>query len=482
MKKIILALLFAAFAVPAFSQAGSKFDLQTQKFARDKDMVDVEFTIDVNGKHLPATEQWTITPVIRAGSTEKALAPITIVGRNRGNILKREQKLRGIELPDDLYRVRRRDNTTITYKQRVPFEAWMRGSSLVLDETCITCQRIHDYTDNMGHIVAPEPPRPYVMVPHPAFVTPKQEEIKARNIAATAFIDFPVNSTVIQRNFRQNPQELDKIRNTLNQVRNDKDLTFKGVHLHGYASPEGGYANNERLATGRVQALRNYVASNFSVPSRDIATAHTAEDWAGLKALIEKSNIAGKSELLAIVNSADAPDTKEARMKAVQGGAPWRVILAEMMPSLRRTDYRVDFNVREYNLQDSREILRTNPSLLSHYELDMLAKDFGVNSPEYARIYDLIDKQFPTEDDANLNVAAYKIGKGDYVGAKLNLDRVKVKSPAYYTNLGIVQMMQGHYREAEQSLRQAGNNPQALRNLQEVQKFLEVQREIDSYK
>ncbi len=482
MKKIILTALFAAFALPAFSQAGSVFDIQTQKFVRDKNMVDVEFTIGVDGKNLHSTEQWTITPVIRSGNTEQRLAPITIVGRNRGNILVREQNLRGMELPAVLYKVRRRDNTTITYTKMVPYQDWMKGATLVLDETCISCQQAHNFTDNMGNIFAPEPPRPYVVAMQPAYVIPVQEEVKERNIEATAFIDFAVNSTAIQRNFRQNPQELDKIMNTLNEVKNDKDLTFKGIHLQGFASPEGGYANNERLANGRVQALRNYVASNFSVPASNIATGYTAEDWTGLKALIEKSQINGKSELLAIVNSTDAPDTKEANMKRVLGGAPWRVILTDMMPGLRRTDYRVDFTVREYNLQDSREIYRSNPSLLSHYELDLLAKEFGANSPEYARIYGLIDKQFPTDDNANLNVAAYKISKGDYAGAKINLDRVSVKIPAYYNNLGIVQMMQGNHAEAERSFRQAGNNADAQHNLREVAKFLEVQREIESFK
>ncbi len=482
MKKIILAALFVAFAMPAFSQAGSQFDLETQKFARDKDMVDIQFTIGVDGKNLRATEQWTITPVIRAGSTEKALAPITIAGRNKGHILERELKLRGAALPEGLYRVRRRDNTTIEYSQRVRFEDWMKNASLVLDETCITCQRIHDYADNMGNINAPEPPKPYVVAMRTSYIAPKQEEVKERNIAATAFIDFQVNKTEIQRNFRQNPQELDKIRNTLNEVKNDKDLTFQGVFLEGFASPEGGYAGNERLANGRVQSLKNYIASNFSVPSNSISTGYTAEDWAGLKNLVENSSIQGKSELLAIINSTEAPDTKEANMKKVQGGAPWRVILSDMMPALRRTDYRVDFTVREYNIQDSREMLEKNPSLLSHYELDLLAKEFGPNSAQYARIYGLIDKQFPTDDAANLNVAAYKIGKGDYAGAKINLDRIVNKTPAYYNNLGIVQMMQGNHRQAEESFRQATTLEEAKHNLQEAVKFLEVQREIESYK
>lgn len=482
MKKIITAALLSVLSLPVFAQAGSEFDIQTVKFERNKNMVNVEFTIGVDGKDMRPTEQWTITPEIRSGNTVKQLAPITIVGNNKRKMLDRAHKLYGKAYPGTLYEVRRRDAIIVNYSQSVPYEDWMKNSTLVLGEECIACSKLYAYTENMGGIHAPEPPQPYAMMVRTAFVSPKQEEIKERNIAATAFIDFVVNRSEIQRNFRRNPQELDKIKATLDEVKGNSDMTFKGISLEGFASPEGPYANNERLASARVQSLKSYISSNFSVPASAISTTYTAEDWAGLRKLIDESYIDGKSELLAIVDSSDAPDSKEARMKKVLGGAPWRVILSEMMPGLRRTDYRVDFTVKEYNVQDSRQVLEKNPSLLSHYELDLLAKEYGVNSSQYNRIYGLIELQFPTDDDANLNVAAYKISKGDYAGAKINLDRISNKTPAYWNNLGIVQMMQGNHSAAQQSFRQAGDYPEARHNLREIEKFLEVQREIESYK
>ena len=485
MKKIIIAALLSAFALPAMAQYTAP-EVTVKKFAKEGNMVNVELSVDIDGKTIRPTERWVYYPVIRSGGTERPLPTIVINGNNKRKMERRAEVLgRGWTVtpaPQIEENVHRKDAKTLEYRATVPYEDWMRNSTLVMNTELTSCAHPYNYTDNIGTIYAPAPPKPYVIVPAVIYIQPKQEEIKERAIAATAFIDFAVGRSVINPAFRRNPEELAKIRTTLDDVKNNKDMTFKGIFLEGFASPEGSYANNERLARERVQALKTYISGNFSVPSNVVTTGYTAEDWAGLRKLVESGLQESKDQVLAIIDGTDAPDTKEAKLKQLNGGRPWRVIMDEMMPSLRRTDYRVDFTVKEYDVRDSKEVLKTNPYLLSHYELDALATEYGKGSAEYDQIYGIIERQFPNDDAANLNVAAYKIGKGDYAGAKRNLERVQDKTTAaYYNNYGIVLMMEGKYNDARSMFNKAGN-AEARRNIEEIGKFEEIQKQIDFYK
>ena len=55
-----------------------------------------------------------------------------------------------------------------------------------------------------------------------------------------------------------------KIRQTIDVVRNDADTRITALSIKGYASPEGSYSNNVRLAKGRTETLKNYVQSLYA--------------------------------------------------------------------------------------------------------------------------------------------------------------------------------------------------------------------------
>ena len=97
-------------------------------------------------------------------------------------------------------------------------------------------------------------------MPALTFVKPFAEARKQRAEKGEAYLSFRVNKTDIVVDLFENARELAKITNTIDLVRNDKNVEINGINIHGYASPEGPYANNERLARERAAALKNYVA------------------------------------------------------------------------------------------------------------------------------------------------------------------------------------------------------------------------------
>ena len=65
--------------------------------------------------------------------------------------------------------------------------------------------------------------------PELVYVTPKAEMDKIRFLSGSAFIDFPVDQTVIYPDYRRNTAELGKVHASIDSVRNDSDVTITGV-------------------------------------------------------------------------------------------------------------------------------------------------------------------------------------------------------------------------------------------------------------
>ena len=66
-------------------------------------------------------------------------------------------------------------------------------------------------------------------------------------------------------------------------VKNDKDVSITNIDIHGYASPDGPYDNNVRLANNRAAALRNYVCNLYTIDKKLFTYHATPEDWEGFK-------------------------------------------------------------------------------------------------------------------------------------------------------------------------------------------------------
>ena len=69
--------------------------------------------------------------------------------------------------------------------------------------------------------------------------------------------------TAIYETYSNNTVELNKIIETINTIKNDTNVTITHISIHGYASPDGPYRLNEKLARERTQSVKEYVKTNF---------------------------------------------------------------------------------------------------------------------------------------------------------------------------------------------------------------------------
>ena len=268
------------------------------------------------------------------------------------------------------------------------------------------------------------------MIPDLPFIMPEREETKRRMIAGRAFLDFPVNETIIYPKYRRNPQELRRICNTISHALFDKSIQVTSISLHGYASPESPYSNNTRLAKGRTAALMQFLRNKYKVSESLFHNQFTPEDWINLRGFIategrrrvkgdiwyENASILetpeapacvrnNRDELLRVIDLDMDADEKELLLKRVAGGEPYKWLLKNVYPGLRHTDYIVEYVVRSYPVKESKRIIYTHPEALSVEEMYRVAQSYDESSDGWFDALTIAANQYPEDKTANLNAA-----------------------------------------------------------------------------
>lgn len=213
-------------------------------------------------------------------------------------------------------------------------------------------------------VEVPEIPAPVAVDTVPRFrfllVDVPHSRVRSENISGTARVGFAVNKTAIDPALGGNAAELWSIISKLDSVRDDLDMQIVSVELTGYASPEGSYANNGRLASGRTAALMEYIRSERNLPDSVITVRSVPEDWDGLRKGVIAAGYPDSEILLDIIDSDRKPDEKEALLRRRKES--WRKIAADILPSLRRTDYRIEYEHR-YEEREARTLEEVNRAI-----------------------------------------------------------------------------------------------------------------------
>lgn len=413
----------------------------------------------------------TLTPYLEIEGKTKVLSPVIVYGRKRDIVSQRNHNI-----PPNSYTIirrKQRQEQKINYLVQMPFEAWMRNANMKLNiDLCGCCDIIEE---SNGELITRLNILPLKINPSIAYITPKAESVKHRAVEGRAFLDFPVNKFIIYPEYRRNASELAKIRATIDTVRNDKYTTLTGIKIHGYASPEGSYANNTRLAKNRTQALVDYVTSYYNFEKKLIASDYTPEDWDGFRKFVAASSIEKKDEVLRLIDNKSIDiDKKERDIANLIGPQAYRYILAECYPALRHSDYTVNYTVRGLSLEESKEIITKRPQLLSLQEIYRIAESCEPGSEEFNHSFLVAATMFPDAPIANLNAGAMEIQKGgDMTAAKRHLAKADRKAAETLNNLGVIAMIEGDLETAEKYFKMAkaaGLTVHADANLKELKK------------
>lgn len=468
MKKTLVTIASIMLASASLASAGD-FTPAAVKVERSESFLNCEFTLKLDSIDISSNKQLHITPIIAGNENDSlALPELVVAGRNRHILISRRLR----EQSDSLLLYRFHKGMTIDYAAHTEFLPWMDSARLVLRSRLEGCCGKSDTETTLT--VAALDFRRRVFEGSPVYIMPATEGRKTRALQGTAFVDFAVNSSRIMPDYRGNAAELAGIRASIDSVRADSDATITALTIKGYASPEGPWANNARLAAERTEALRTYVERLFDFAPGLISTSSEPEDWDGLRRHVAASDIADRTEILAIIDSTLPPDERETRIRK-EFPAQYAMLLADVYPSLRHTDYRIDYTVRSYvDPAEMLEVFKTRPGNLSLGEFFTAAQAIEPGSQLFNDLFETAVRLFPESETANLNAAAAAIARGDLAGARRFLGRAG-QSPEADHNRGIAAALEGDFESALPLLENAakGGLTQAADAAAEVKSLME---------
>lgn len=451
------------------SKKACGIDITDVTMKREAGLMTIKMNFATGKFNLSGNRAAIFTPIIINGTDSLALQPIGLYSRTRWyQYLRSGEKPLGGERETTIRWSERPEQ--IDYSQVVPYADWMNGSQLYLRRSDYGCCRtlISEQAKPLTSY------RILQFVPTFRYVRPVAEKEKTRELVGKAYIDFPVNRTEIDPYYRKNPTELAKIVATIDSVRNDKDVTVRRITIKGYASPEGSYDNNIRLARGRTETLKQYVQELYHFPYNFIATDYEPEDWAGLRAFVETSNLEHRIEILTIIDCELEPDPKEWRLKSTYP-EEYRFLLQTVYPGLRHSDYTIEYTIRQFtDLNEIRSMLATAPQKLSLNEMFLLAQSLEPGSEEYNRVFETAVRMYPNDEVANLNAANAAMQRGDYVTAEKYLSKAGNGTEATYAK-GVLAAQQSNYATAVQYFSQVESNmPEAAKALQTIREIIQI--------
>lgn len=427
----------------------------------------VHFNLIINANHFKVSpvRQLILTPVLKYGDKWEDLPPVIIMGARRAAYARREEAL-----GEELYRVypyailikeHRKKTTPISYNIGVPYVPLMNHAQLWLRQTSKDCcnERFLSLNKLSSDIALqdipqtiPDQPTHLAPVALPggfivSYLTPQTETIKKRNVCDTAYIDYRQNIYAVEPGFANNRHELKKISDLLSPLLTDGMSTIKSMHITGYASPEGSYADNEILARRRSQGFAEYLYETYPIKRNTIDISWVPEDWDGLTDLLNVSQKDYKEKALHIIRNHDIFHGREKILMELDGGKPYHSMLAELFPKLRRIVLYIGYEVRRVTDTEASDLVYERPQQLSLDEIFRVARFFKSGTPAYREIYEIAARQYPDNIIANVNAGAASLIAGDIQAARSYLDKVKT-DPRAFNDLGVLSMLEGKQNEA----------------------------------
>ena len=457
--------------------AGKVHGLQVNRVSNQ---ATINMDIDISNIEVGADETLILTPTINKGQNSVELPAVEILGRRAYMRFLRDDEATVTSNPFYAERVAKRaerkagQKQSVKYSTTVNLQDWMRGATVTIKESSCGCGKTialgnSDLSRFLQEVYAPK----YVH----SFVAPDPEPIKVRAESLTAYINFYVDKYDIVENYKNNAKELASVVNSIKKVDNDADLTITSITIEGWASPEATEQHNKTLSENRANSLANYVTAQTGISRDRIKAIGCGEDWAGLKREVEATPaLLEQKKVLAIIDKQGLTlDQKNRQLEELVPATIYQRLLSELYPRLRRNDYRIEYNVRNFNLAEAKALVDSDPRKLSVSELYKVAGSYTKGSKEYNHVMEVAAKTYPKVAAAAVNQAAIQLAANDIDGALKTLQASDTADARVQALMGNVYIAKGEQQKAREAWAKAADkgNADAKHNLAELDKYIQ---------
>ena len=267
-----------------------------------------------------------------------------------------------------------------------------------------------------------------------------------------ANVKFLINQANLRRSELQNNSVQEFVRLLNDIAANQETLRMNNIEVSAYASPDGGYNINERLAGKREDVAANYVKQQMKKAKADapVDTKYTAEDWEGFQELVGASNIQDKDVILRVLSMYQDPEEREQQIKNISSA--FRELADGILPQLRRARMTINYDVVGRDDQQIKDQLTSDAGQLSVEELLYAGTLYGNDLNKVENAYKKAAEIYPNDARAFNNIALVEYAKGNYSEAANWLQkasRIGKVLPETNANLGLLALQSGDVKGAE---------------------------------
>ena len=283
------------------------------------------------------------------------------------------------------------------------------------------------------------------------------QRVKAKKQEAN--IKFLINQANLRKSELKN-NSVGEFVKLLKEINKDREgLNLQNVEIQAYASPEGGFKFNDKLANKRQNVSEKYVRKEMKSAGVEgnLDAHYTAQDWEGFQQLVQASDIQDKDVILRVLSMYKDPQEREQQIRNMSEG--FRELADAILPELRRARLIIHYETIGRNDEQIKAQYNEDAAKLSADELlyyATLEEDAAKKEEIYAKT-----AQLYTDDYRPLNnQAVMAFNRGDEAKAKELLAQAITKSnnaAEANATLGLIALKNGNVAEAENLIAKAAD-------------------------
>ncbi len=275
-----------------------------------------------------------------------------------------------------------------------------------------------------------------------------------------ANIKFLVNQAQLRKSELQN-NSVQEFVQMLKKINADREgYNVQNVEVLAYASPEGGFKFNDRLANNRQDVSEKYVKEQLKQTKVDanIDAHYTAQDWDGFQRLVQASNIQDKDVILRVLSMYKDPQEREDQIRNMSAG--FQELADGILPELRRSRLIINYETIGRSDDEIKAQYAADATKLSADEL-LYAATLEESTAKQEEIYKTAAKLYDKDYRAYNNLAALALAKGDVKTAETYLRKAETlgsDTPEATANLGLLSLINGDVQDAEAKISKASGS------------------------
>ena len=427
------------------------------------------YNIDVAPDAIDECSSLVITPLVRNDNNKKLIEMIVVNGQSRKiNTEWLQRVCYGVCDPNNVRFFKQKEGEALHVKTctQVPYEEWMDyGAAFYVttqkatyEPNCLTNYPGEEYICDIPYLTEP-------LVVDPVLVTvPVEAKLEGTRVLRTKLF-YPVNVTRKVDNYLENAEALELL-STLDKG----NFEVTSVAIEGWASPEATVPYNQNLSNNRAKTVKDIISDMYNFPQDVYSVKGNGEYWDSVIDYVDNTDNPIVADNRSAIQDAIAAngdlDKREAAIKKIAGGKPYKAIFDAVYPRSRFAEAIVTFKNKGYNREDLMTLYKADPASISPDEYVLLIED---NAPmdvvEYAANLYL--------DDARVAAvaAAREYAKGN-IDKAIELYMNAGNSEEVYNNLACCYLKKGDAEAARACLEKAENLKVAATNANELRKVV----------